>query len=100
MVKLGMALMAIHNEKEFRVGDTVQVHQKIQEDASSDSKANKKRTQEFQGTVIGINGKEGNKMFTVRRLGSTGIGIERIFPLYSPLIERVEVVARGFVRRS
>lgn len=88
-----MALAAKHNETEFHIGDTVRVHQKIQE-------GEKSRTQVFQGTVIAIRGEGVNKMFTVRRLGVTGIGIERIFPLASPLIEKIDVVAKGHVKRA
>lgn len=88
-----MALKADINGHEFRIGDTVRVHQKIQEDE-------KTRTQAFQGTVIAIRGEGANKSFTVRRLGSAGVGIERIFPLESPIIEKVEVVSKGFVRRA
>lgn len=88
-----MALAAVHNDHEFRVGDRVKVHQKIREDE-------KTRTQIFDGLVIAIRGEGQGKTFTVRRLGSAGIGIERIFPLVSPLIEKVEVVARGTVRRA
>lgn len=88
-----MALIAKHNDSSFGIGDTVRVLSKIQE-------GEKTRTQIFQGTVIAIRGEGDNKMFTVRRLGSGGIGIERIFPLSSPLIERVEVAAKGHVRRA
>ena len=88
-----MALSAKHNEVDFHIGDTVRVHQKIQE-------GEKSRTQVFQGTVIAIRGERDNKMFTVRRLGVTGIGIERIFPLASPLIEKVEVASKGHVKRA
>lgn len=88
-----MALSARINDHEFRIGDTVRVHQRIQEDK-------KTRTQAFQGTVIAIRGEGANKSFTVRRLGSAGVGIERIFPLASPIIEKVEVASKGFVRRS
>lgn len=88
-----MALFAAHNEQEFKVGDTVRVHQRIQEDE-------KTRTQVFEGIVISIRGESVNRTFTVRRLGAGGIGIERIFPLNSPFIEKVDVVARGEVRRA
>lgn len=88
-----MALSVIHNGGQFSVGDLVRVHQKIQEDQ-------KIRTQIFEGTVIALRGMGQNKSFTVRRIGSGGIGVERIFPLFSPLIEKVEVKAKGRVRRS
>lgn len=88
-----MALVATHNDKEFRIGDTVRVYQKIQEDS-------KTRTQIFEGTVIAIRGMGINKMFTVRRLGAGGVAIERIFPLASPFVEQVEVKAAGSIRRA
>lgn len=71
----------------------MRVHQKIQEDQ-------KIRTQIFEGTLIAVSGMGANKSFTVRRVGAGGIGIERIFPLSSPLIEKVEVRAKGRVRRA
>lgn len=88
-----MALFAVHNEKPFHIGDIVRVHQKIQE-------GDKTRTQIFEGMVIAIRGEGINKSFTVRRIGTGGIGVERIFPLASPLIEKVEVAKPGAVRRS
>lgn len=88
-----MALSAIHNDSVFHVGDIVRVHQKIQED-------NKTRTQIFEGNVLAIRGEGGNKMFTVRRIGAGGIAIERIFPLSSPFVEKIEVHAKAHVRRS
>lgn len=88
-----MALFATHNDKEFRIGDLIRVHQRIQEDS-------KTRTQIFEGTVIAIRGMGINKMFTVRRLGTGNVAIERIFPLSSPFVEQVEVKAAGSVRRA
>lgn len=88
-----MALLTTHKDSEFHIGDRVRVHQRIQED-------NKTRTQVFEGTVIAIRGMDRNKTFTVRRIGAMGVGIERIFPLFSPFVERVEVKAEGHVRRS
>lgn len=88
-----MALTATHGESEFRTGDTVRVYQRIQEDE-------KTRTQVFEGTLIAIKRGDGDTTFTVRRLGAGGIGIERIFPLGSPLIEKVEVAAKAAVRRA
>lgn len=88
-----MALAAIHNGNEFRIGDLVRVHQKIHEDQ-------KIRTQVFEGTVIALGGDGVNKSLTVRRIGAGGIGVERIFPLSSPLLEKVEVRAPGNVRRA
>ncbi len=76
----------------IRPGETVRVHVKVVE-------GEKERTQVFEGIVIGISGKGSRTMFTVRKI-SYGIGVERIFPLHSPRIERVEVVSRGKVRRA
>lgn len=78
---------------EFGAGDTVNVHVKIKE-------GNKERVQQFQGTVIQRKNKSSNgETFTVRKI-SGGIGVERIFPLLSPSIEKIEVLRRGKVRRA
>ncbi len=77
---------------EFRVGDTVKVHYKIKE-------GSKERIQIFQGIVIQKRGSGISKSFTVRKI-SNGIGVERIFPLSSPLINKLEVVRYGHVRRA
>lgn len=73
-------------------GETVRVHIKVVE-------GEKERTQVFEGTVIGVSNKRSRSTFTVRKI-SYGIGVERIFPLYSLRIEKVEVVSRGRVRRA
>ncbi|MBI2007109.1 MAG: 50S ribosomal protein L19 [Candidatus Blackburnbacteria bacterium] len=98
-----MTLFAVHNEKQFHIGDVVRVHQKIHEDdplRQGSSEASKVRIQIFEGMVIAIKGEGINKSFMVRRIGAGGIGVERIFPLASPLIEKIEVVKQGSVRRS
>lgn len=78
---------------DIKAGDTVRVHQKIEEKG-------KTRTQVFEGLVIARkHGKEAGGTFTVRRT-SLGVGIEKIFPLYSPTIEKVEITKRSKVRRS
>ncbi len=77
---------------EFAIGDTVDVHFKIVE-------GDKMRVQIFGGIVISKKGKGLGKMFTVRRI-SYGEGVERIFPLYSPRIEKVVIKKRGDVRRA
>jgi len=76
----------------FRSGDTVKVHLRIVE-------GEKERVQTFQGNVIRINRGSTDATFTVRKI-SDGVGVERIFPLHSPFIERVELVSEGRVRRS
>lgn len=76
----------------FRPGDTVKVHVKIVEGA-------RQRIQVFEGVVIALNRKGARSSFTVRKV-SYGIGVERVFPLHSPMIEKMEVVTRGRVRRS
>jgi large subunit ribosomal protein L19 len=76
----------------IRPGETVRVHVKVVE-------GEKERTQIFEGVVIGVSGKGSREMFTVRKV-SYGVGVERIFPLHSPRIEKIEVVARGKVRRA
>lgn len=76
----------------FRSGDTVRVHTKIQE-------GDKERIQIFEGVVIGRRGSDINSTFTVRKV-SYGIGVERIFPLHSPMVDRIEVKQRGKVRRA
>jgi len=77
---------------DFRPGDTVKVYLRIVE-------GDKERIQAFQGIVIRKRGKNTNQTFTVRKV-SYGIGVERTFPTHSPLIERVEVIQRGDVRRA
>lgn len=77
---------------DFQAGDTVKVHVKIRE-------GNKERIQVFQGVVISKRKGGANATFTVRKV-SYGIGVERIFPMHSPAIDRVEVITRGKVRRS
>lgn len=94
-----MSLVIMHGENQFNVGDIVRVHQKI-EDAGKKKGEIRTRIQIFEGTVIAINGKNENKSFTVRRIGAAGVGIERIFPVLSPVIEKVEVSAKGDVRRA
>ena len=77
---------------ELRPGETVRVHVKVVE-------GEKERTQVFEGIVIRISGKGHRTNFTVRKV-SYGVGVERIFPLHSPRIDKVEVVSRGKVRRA
>lgn len=76
----------------FGPGDTVKVHVKIVE-------GDKKRIQIFQGDVIAIRGNGINKAATVRKM-SGQIGVERVFPLHSPVVDKIEVIRRGDVRRA
>jgi large subunit ribosomal protein L19 len=77
---------------EFAPGDTVRVHFKITE-------GTRERIQVYEGVVIARSSRGLNSAFTVRKI-SYGEGVERVFPLYSPRIERIEVVRRGAVRRA
>ena len=77
---------------EFRPGDTVKVHAKIVE-------GTRERIQIFEGVVIARQGTGVREMFTVRRI-SYGVGVERMFPVHSPRVEKIEVVRRGKVRRA
>ena len=77
---------------DFRSGDTLKVHVRVIE-------GNKSRVQVFQGVVIARSGSGINEPFTVRKV-SYGVGVERIFPLHTPIIEKIEVVTRGDVRRA
>jgi large subunit ribosomal protein L19 len=77
---------------EFRPGDTVRVNVRIQE-------GEKFRIQAFEGAVIAIRKRGLQSNFTVRKV-SSGYGVERVFPLYSPMIENIELLRRGRVRRA
>lgn len=79
--------------EKFAVGDAVRVFQKIKE-------GEKERTQLFEGDVIAIHNNGAASTFTVRRIGANAVAIERIFPFYSPLIESVEFVRKGKIRRA
>ncbi len=81
------------NIPELRPGDSVKVHVRIVE-------GERERVQAFQGTVLRVRGSGANATFTVRRIGSHGVGVERTFLLHSPRIERVEVVRRAHARRA
>lgn len=77
---------------EFRSGDTVKVHVRVVE-------GKKERIQIFQGVVIARKGGGTRETFTVRKI-SGGIGVERVFPLHSPILDKIEVTRRGKVRRA
>jgi large subunit ribosomal protein L19 len=90
---------SLRNEvPEFNPGDTVRVHVRLRE-GDGEGEKEKERIQPFEGVVIGRHGRLASQSFTVRRV-SYGIGIERIFPVHSPVISRIEVVRRGRVRRA
>ncbi|MCE1190071.1 MAG: 50S ribosomal protein L19 [Ignavibacteria bacterium] len=76
----------------FKAGDHVRVHVRVIE-------GDKERIQPFEGDVISIRGSKESKTFTVRKM-SSGIGVERIFPFFSPKIAKVELLKEGFVRRA
>src|SRR5262249_42349508 len=80
------------NVPEFRVGDTVKVHVKIKE-------GDKERVRACEGVVIARARGTARASFTVRKI-SYGVGVERVFPLHSPMIEKVDVMVRGDVRRA
>ena len=93
LIKIPEASMWAEKEvPSFKSGDTITVTYKIVE-------GNKERLQSFRGTVIQIKGRGVTKMFTIRKI-SDGIGVERIFPLYSPHIDSIEVNKVGKVRRA
>ena len=77
---------------DFQAGDTVKVHVRVVE-------GNKERVQVFEGVVIARRGSGINESFTVRKL-SFGVGVERTFPLHSPIMAKIEFVSRGDVRRA
>lgn len=77
---------------DFQTGDSVGVYVKVKE-------GEKERVQLFSGVVIKIQGSGAGRSFTVRKIAS-GVGVERTFPLMSPVIDRVEIISRGKVRRS
>ena len=77
---------------QFSIGDTIRVDVNIRE-------GDRERIQQFEGTVIARKGSGISETFTVRRI-SYGVGVEKVFPLYSPVIEKVETVRKGKVRRA
>ena len=82
----------VEREVTFEIGDTVRVHYKIIE-------GNKERIQVYEGVVIAIDNKGLSKTFTVRKI-SFEVGVERVFPLYSTRIAKIETVRKGKVRRA
>jgi len=88
-----MAQNFIYNDQEVNVGDTVRVHQEI-------SEGKKTRVQVFEGLVIAVKNREINKTFTVRKIATNSVGVEKIFPIMMPSIKKIEVKRRGDVKRS
>lgn len=90
---------------EFRPGDTVQVHVRVKETERSakgkekEKEKEKERIQIFEGVVIGMRGRGVQSSFVVRKI-SFGVGVERIFPLHSPVVEKIKVLRTGKVRRA
>jgi large subunit ribosomal protein L19 len=82
-----------HKNTSFAVGDKIRVHHKIKE-------SDKTRTQIFEGILIAIKGSQENKSITVRKIATGGVAVERIWPLQTPSLDKIEVVKKGKVRRS
>lgn len=85
--------MQERNFPAFEVGNTIAVYQKIKEGA-------KERIQVFEGDVIAMHKKGASSTFTVRKIGANAIPVERIFPFYSPLIDSIQFLRKGKVRRA
>lgn len=92
-LKLAEQSLVHDNIPDFKSGDTVNVHYRVRE-------GDKERIQQFQGVVISRKGTGPNQTFIVRKISAGNIGVERIFPLYSPFIADIEVKKEGDVRRS
>lgn len=92
LVKLVQAEFLNEDAPEFKAGDTVNVHVKIVE-------GDKERVQQFKGTVLQRRGEGATETFTVRKIAS-GVGVERIFPIHSPIIDKIDVLRYGRVRRA
>lgn len=83
----------VYNDQSISTGDTVRIHQEIVE-------GKKKRIQMFEGIVIAIKNGGSGKSFTVRKIATSGIGVEKIFPAHLPSIKKIEVKRKGDVKRS
>lgn len=91
----------------MHVGDTIRIHYKLIETEKTAGKTKREvnettreRLQVFEGIVIGIKGSQENTMFTVRKIGAAAIGVERIFPVNSPWIRKIDIKKYGAVRRA
>ena len=93
-IKFSPVDMDARKKLDFRAGDTIRVWSKIKDEKG------KFRTQAFEGTVLARkHGKEIGATYTVRRIAS-GVGVERIFPLFSPMVDKIEIVKKSHARRS
>jgi large subunit ribosomal protein L19 len=92
VTEIGRELSSVKRTVGFEIGDTVKVHYKIVE-------GNRERVQIYEGVVIAVNNKGAGKTFTVRRV-SYDVGVERVFPLLSPRIAKIETVRKGKARRA
>ena len=95
MDKLKLAEQTLIDDEypQFKTGDTVNIHYLVRE-------GEKERIQKFEGLVISRKGSGANKTFIVRKISAGNIGVERIFPLYSPFIDKIELKKQGDIRRS
>lgn len=95
MDKLKLAEQTLIKDEypEFQTGDTVNVHYLVRE-------GDKERVQKFEGLVISRRGSGANQTFMVRKISAGNIGVERIFPLYSPFIDKIELKRQGDIKRS
>ncbi len=84
---------------DFKAGDTIRVDYKIQEGTSKEGKE-KYRIQSFEGVCLRIKKGTTNGSFTVRKISANNIGVERVFPMHSPYIDKIKLLASGRVRRS
>jgi len=92
MIKLVEATQIREDIPDFKSGDTVTVHVRVIE-------GEKERIQQYEGVVIALKGSGSRRTFTVRKV-SNGVGVERIFPIFSPRVAKIEVVRQGRVRRA
>lgn len=95
MDKLKLAEQTLMSDEypEFKTGDTVNVHYRVRE-------GEKERIQKFEGLVISRRGSGANQTFIVRKVSAGNIGVERIFPLFSPFVAKIELKKQGDVKRS
>ena len=80
-------------QTDFSPGDLIRVDVKVKE-------GNKERIQSFEGTVIAMSGKDESRTFTVRKIGAGGVGVERIWPIQSPAIEKITTKKKNTVKRA